>query len=55
MEATLLLAFVMGLFVPFGYAMERIRGFGRHWVDKLPYKPPGDPGEQDSTEKSTND
>ncbi len=39
-DPTLLLAFVMGLFVPFRFAMERLRGFGRHWVAKLPYKPP---------------
>ncbi|MFC6953520.1 hypothetical protein [Halorubellus litoreus] len=39
-EATLLLAFVMGLLVPFQFAMERLRGLGRHFVAKLPYKPP---------------
>ncbi|MFC6952223.1 hypothetical protein [Halorubellus litoreus] len=39
-EATHLLAFVLGLFVPFQFAMERLRGFGRHFVVKLPYKPP---------------
>ncbi|WP_435362746.1 hypothetical protein [Haloarchaeobius sp. DYHT-AS-18] len=39
---TLLLAFVAGLFVPFGFAMERLRGFGRHIVAKLPYRPPKD-------------
>jgi hypothetical protein len=48
-EATLLLAFVLGLFVPFQFAMKRIRGFGRHFVAKLPYKPPeGEPKRSDT-------
>lgn len=35
-----LLAFLGGVTVPFPYAMERFRGFGRIILSKLPYKPP---------------
>lgn len=38
------LAFAVGLIagaaLPFHYAMERFRGFGRVAVDRLPYRPP---------------
>jgi len=53
MDATHLLAFVMGLFVPFEFAMKRIRGLGRHFVAKLPYKPPENPSTA-SAEESDN-
>ncbi|MFC7069482.1 hypothetical protein [Halobaculum lipolyticum] len=42
--AVVLLAFVGGMCVPFRYGIERLRGFGRAVVSKLPYKPPADPG-----------
>ncbi|WP_435358438.1 hypothetical protein [Haloarchaeobius sp. DFWS5] len=39
-DPALILAFLAGLFVPFEFAMTRIRGFGKFWVAKLPqYEP----------------
>lgn len=38
--ALLLVAYVCGLIVPFRYALERLRGFGRVVFSKLPYRPP---------------
>ena len=40
--ALVVLAFTAGLCVPFRYGIERLRGFGRAVVSKLPYKPPTD-------------
>lgn len=36
------LAFIIGMCVPFKYGIERLRGFGRAALAKLPYKPPED-------------
>jgi hypothetical protein len=41
--AVVVLAFTAGLTVPFRYGVERMRGFGRAVVSRLPYKPPSDP------------
>lgn len=38
--AVVLVAFLSGVMVPFPYAMERFRGFGRAMLSKLPYKSP---------------
>jgi len=38
--ALVVLAFTAGMCVPFRYGIERLRGFGRAVVSKLPYKPP---------------
>lgn len=35
-----ILAFIVGMCVPFKYGIERLRGFGRAALVKLPYKPP---------------
>jgi len=42
MVALFLLAFTLGMCVPFRYGIERLRGFGRAGLSKLPYKPPPD-------------
>ncbi|WP_435062373.1 hypothetical protein [Halobaculum sp. EA56] len=42
--AAVLVAFIGGMCVPFRYGIERLRGFGRAVVSRLPYKPPADPG-----------
>jgi len=34
-----ILAFIIGMCVPFKYGIERLRGFGRAALSKLPYKP----------------
>jgi len=52
-----LLAFIMGMCVPFKYGIERLRGFGRAALGKLPYKPPTEPeitvkGENDKSQGS---
>jgi len=39
MVSLFLLAFIMGMCVPFKYGIERLRGFGRAALAKLPYKP----------------
>lgn len=38
--ALALVMFMAGVMVPFPYAMERFRGFGRVIIAKLPYAPP---------------
>lgn len=38
-----ILAFIVGMYVPFQYGVERLRGFGRTALSKLPYKPPEEP------------
>ncbi len=40
MVSLFLLAFIMGMCVPFKYGIERLRGFGRAALAKMPYKPP---------------
>ena len=35
-----ILAFIIGMCVPFKYGIERLRGFGRAALAKLPYEPP---------------
>jgi len=42
MVSLFLLAFIMGMCVPFKYGIERLRGFGRAALAKLPYKPAED-------------
>jgi len=42
MVALFILAFTLGMCVPFRYGIERLRGFGRAGLAKLPYKPPAD-------------
>jgi len=45
--AAIVLAYVAGAATPFAYLIERLRGFGRASVAKLPYKsPPGMEKEQ---------
>lgn len=44
------LAFVAGMCVPFEYGIERLRGFGRAALSKLPYKPPTDETQQETNE-----
>ncbi len=39
MVSLFILAFIIGLCVPFKYGVERLRGFGRAALAKLPYKP----------------
>lgn len=34
--------YIAGMVTPFYYALERMRGFGRWTVNKLPYAPPED-------------
>lgn len=36
----LLLAYLAGAASPYYYAVERLRGFGRLAISRLPYKPP---------------
>jgi hypothetical protein len=38
--AAVVLAYIVGTATPVYYAQERLRGFGRAMVDRLPYKPP---------------
>lgn len=38
--AAIVLAYVAGAATPFAYLIERLRGFGRATVQKLPYSPP---------------
>lgn len=40
MVSLFILAFIIGMCVPFQYGVERLRGFGRAALSKLPYKPP---------------
>lgn len=40
-----LLGVLVGLPAPFWYAQERIAGFSRYWLGKLPYQPP--PGKKE--------
>lgn len=42
MVSVVILAFIIGMCVPFKYGIERLRGFGRAALAKLPYKPPED-------------
>jgi len=42
MVSLFLLAFIMGMCVPFKYGIERLRGFGRAALSKLPYREPED-------------
>jgi hypothetical protein len=51
--ALVLLAFIAGLALPFRFALERLRGFGRWFVSKLPYRPPPGQDEQDALEEAT--
>jgi len=59
MISLFILAFVLGMCVPFRYGIERLRGFGRAGLSKLPYKPPEEnsensgptPGNQNRSEK----
>ncbi|GAB7094095.1 hypothetical protein JCM30237_12470 [Halolamina litorea] len=46
MVSLFILAFVIGMCVPFKYGIERLRGFGRAALSKLPYKPPEEETEQ---------
>jgi len=39
MVSLFILAFIIGLCVPFKYGIKRLRGFGRAALSKLPYKP----------------
>lgn len=39
MISLFILAFIIGMCVPFKYGIERLRGFGRAALAKLPYKP----------------
>lgn len=43
MISVVVLAFTIGMCVPFKYGIERLRGFGRAGISKLPYKPPAEP------------
>lgn len=38
--ALMLVTFIAGLCVPFDYGIERLRGFGRAVLSRLPYQPP---------------
>lgn len=38
--AALITAYMAGAATPFGYVIERLRGFGRASVSRLPYEPP---------------
>jgi hypothetical protein len=38
--AVVLLAFIAGLSVPTYYGVERMQGFGRWFLRRLPYEPP---------------
>lgn len=44
MLAVAVFAFLVGATAPTYYAQERLRGFGRAMLDRLPYSPP--PGMQ---------
>jgi hypothetical protein len=46
MISLFILAFVIGMCVPFKYGIERLRGFGRAALAKLPYKPPEEKAEK---------
>lgn len=48
-----ILAFVLGMCVPFRYGIERLRGFGRAGISKLPYKPPEEPAAGNTEKVST--
>lgn len=48
----LVATFMAGLCVPYGFGIERLRGFGRWMLMKLPYEPPAevevdDPSDQE--------
>ena len=43
--AVVVLAFLVGAACPVYYAQERLRGFGRAVMSRLPYKPP--PGREE--------
>lgn len=51
--ALTLVAFIGGVMVPFPYAMERFRGFGRTLLGKLPYTPPAGMEKQEAIEQAT--
>lgn len=55
MIAALLLAFTAGMCVPFRFGIERLRGFGRAVVSKLPYQPPPGVEEGRALEAATED
>ena len=46
MISLFILAFIIGMCVPFKYGIERLRGLGRAALAKLPYKPVEDSGGQ---------
>lgn len=49
MISLFILAFVLGMCVPFRYGIERLRGFGRFGLAKIPYKPPEEGGGNSSS------
>lgn len=51
--ALTLVAFIGGVMVPFPYAMERFRGFGRTLLSKLPYTPPAGMDAGEALEQAT--
>ena len=51
--AFVLVAFIGGMCVPFRYGIERLRGFGRVVVGKLPYAPPPGKEEAEAMEQAT--
>lgn len=50
---TFLLGVLVGLPAPFWYAQERIAGFSRYWLNKLPYQPPPGKEEGEAMEEAT--
>ncbi|TKX86217.1 hypothetical protein EXE43_09615 [Halorubrum sp. SS5] len=53
--AAIVLAFAAGMVVPFYFALERMRGFGRALASKLPYKPPPGVEEGQAMEQATDE
>ncbi|QLG29460.1 hypothetical protein HUG10_09180 [Halorarum halophilum] len=51
--AVVVLAFTAGMCVPFRYGIERLRGFGRVVIGKLPYAPPPGKEEGEAMEAAT--
>jgi hypothetical protein len=50
-----LVMFISGMCVPFRYGVERLRGFGRAIISRLPYEPPAGLSVDEALEQTTDD
>lgn len=53
--ALVILAYVAGAMTPLYYAQERMRGFGRAMMARIPYQPPPGEDEQQAMEDATDE